>query len=344
MRTFPDTDWERTSPEQAGIAAAGLQKAKTWLEDHAVGQGYRFVIVRSGRVVFELYSKIDPAVQLPIASAAKTIYANVLGIAIAEKRIPALNAKVVDYYPEMMDVPPGTGPKEGRYAFEKDREITFEQLIANTSGYMKPGETAGKVFHYQTYGMNILTHALAKLYGLYDTNHPENSPGFGQLIQQKIASPIGANWSYHHTNFDLHAAARLNIFGNYCQVFTNPLDLARLGWLWSNWGRWGDRQVIPETWLRKSAEVAPDILANCPAEQWQYGYGTWTNSQLRLAPELPREFFTAAGAGGHYLSVYPSKELVIVQNPGPYIQGDHGNFELQELILQAIKSGADVAH
>jgi len=62
----------------------------------------------------------------------------------------------VDYYPEMMDIAEDEGPKPGRYAFEKDWDITFRQLICNTSGYMKPGEEPGKVFHYQTFGMNIL--------------------------------------------------------------------------------------------------------------------------------------------------------------------------------------------
>jgi CubicO group peptidase (beta-lactamase class C family) len=337
LKTFPGLDWARISADQAGFSGEGIVKVKTWLDEHPKPEDYRLVVVRGGRVVCELYSKIDPQVKLPIASAAKTIYANILGIAIGEERLPGLDARVIDYYPEMMDVPPGKGPKEGRYAFEKDREITFAQLISNTSGYMKPGEVPGKVFHYQTYGMNILTHALAKIYGYYDSHDPQNSPGFGRLVGEKIALPIGAAWDYHHTNFDLHADARLNIFGNYCQVYTNPLDFARLGWLWCCWGCWGDRQVIPEDWLRASVQVAPDILANCPPEQWQYGYGTWTNAKGRLAPDLPRELFTAAGAGGHYLSVYPSQELVIVQNPGPYSQGDHGNFELQKIVLDAIE-------
>ena len=72
-----------------------------------------------------------------------------------------------------MDVPEGTGPKPGRYAFEKDRDLTFRQLICNVSGYMKPGEEPGKVFNYQTFGMNILCHAIATAYGMYDSRDPQ---------------------------------------------------------------------------------------------------------------------------------------------------------------------------
>ena len=337
LKIFPGARWERTTPEEAGFSSERLLRADSWLDDHASAEGYRFVVVRGGRVLHELNRNIDPQKHLPIASAAKTIYASVLGIAVAESRLPSVKARVFEYYPQMMNVPAGTGPKEGRYAFEKDRAITFEQLISNTSGYMKPGEAPGKIFHYQTYGMNILTHTLASIYGYYDSRKPQEPPGFGQLIHQKIAEPIGAEFKYAHTNFDLHPEARLGIFGNYCQVYSRPLDLARFGWLLCCWGCWGELQVVPEAWLRQSAQVAPDILANCPPEQWEYGYGTWTNAQSKLSPDLPLELITAAGAGGHYISIYPSKELVIVQNPGPYVQGDHGNFELQKLVLDAIE-------
>ena len=40
---------------------------------------------------------------------------------------------------------------------------------------------------------------------------------------------------------------------------------------------------------------------------------------------LPTDGFTASGAGGHYASVFPSLGLVVVQNPGPYVQDDFGS-------------------
>jgi hypothetical protein len=67
-----------------------------------------------------------------LASAAKSIFSCILGIAIADGKLPSADAKIVDYYPEAMDVPEGEGPKPGRYAFEKDRHITFRQLIISS--------------------------------------------------------------------------------------------------------------------------------------------------------------------------------------------------------------------
>jgi CubicO group peptidase (beta-lactamase class C family) len=293
-----------------------LNSLKHWLDARAGDEGYRVVIVRGGRIAAEWNRGIDRDKQQGLASAAKSIFSSILGIAITEGKIPSADARVVEFYPEAIDVPPGEGPKPGRYAFSKDRDITFRQLISNTSGYMKPGEEPGKVFHYQTFGMNILTHAIAKIYGLYDVRDPRGSPGFKVLVDEKLRSPINATWGYYLANFDLHAKARIHIFGYYDGVKATALDMARLGWLWRNWGRWEDKQVIPESWLREATKTAPDIRANCPREQWQYGYGFWTNSDLHLWPDLPRDAYMAAGAGNQFIWVCPSLDLVVVQGPG----------------------------
>jgi len=340
MTLYPGDDWDRAAPEDVGIDSAGLDRARRWLADMAGDRGYRLAIVRDGYLVVDEARGIAPDAHLAIASAAKSIYSNVLGIAIAEGRILSPDAPVVDVYPEMMDVPEGEGPKENRYAFPKDRAIVWRQLISNTSGYMKPGEEPGKVFNYQTYGMNVITHGVAKAYGLYDVADPEGSPGFAQLIRDKLARHIGARWTYTLTNFDLHARARLPIFGYYTQVETTAPDLARVAWLWCNGGRWADLQVVPAAWHAAAVRVNADLIANAPRDQWQYGYAFWTNEQGVLWPDLPRDGYTASGAGGHYATVFPSRRLVIVQNPGPYRQDAPGgvtsaNPEFLAMVLAA---------
>jgi len=187
--------------------------------------------------------------------------------------------------------------------------------------------------------MNILTHSIAKVYGFYDINDPGGSAGFKKLIEEKLAKIIGTDWAYSLSNFNLHEKARLNIFGYYCQVHSNALDLARLGWLWCNWGKWEDKQVIPEAWMRESVQTAPAIRFNCPKEEWKYGLGIWTNDNGQLWTDLPRNGFTASGAGGHYVSVFPDYGLVIVQNPGNYKNGnpERGNPELLKIVINALE-------
>ena len=275
--------------------------------------------------------------QLPLASVAKSIFSCILGIVIEEGKLPSADARIVDYYPEAMDVPEGKGPKAGRYAFEKDQNITFRQLISNTSGYMKPGEEPGKVFNYQTFGMNILTHAIAKIYGHYSITDPEGSPGLKKLIDDKLRIPIGASWGYYQMNFNLHSKSCINIFGYYDGVKANEFDMARLGWLWCNYGRWMGKQLIPEAWLLEATQTAPDIRNNCPPEQWRYGYGFWANDYGQIWPNLPRDSFAASGAGGQHIWVCPSLELVVAQSPGPWQDQEEYNTSLLKLVVEACR-------
>jgi CubicO group peptidase (beta-lactamase class C family) len=315
---YPQEAWQRVSPADVGVREDGLGETHRWLEEQVDDRRYRVVIIRHGQLVAEWYHGVEADAQLRLASATKSIFSSVLGIAIREGVIPSADARIIDYYPEAMKVPEGRGPKPGRFVRPKDRAITFRQLISNTSGYMKPGEEPGQVFHYQTFGMNILTHAIAKAYGLYDISDPEGSAGLKALVERMIRRPIGADWGYYLANFDLPDAARIEVFGYYDGVKANALDMARLGWLWRNWGWWEGEELIPENWLREATKVAPAIRENCPQADWKYGYAFWTNAHGLLWPHLPRDSYAASGAGQQHIWVCPSLDLVVVQSPGLY--------------------------
>ena len=317
---FPGKTWQQTSPEEAGFFSDKLDEVGKELANSASGSNYHIAVARKGKLVREWSQGIDPDAHQRQASAAKSYYSSMLGIAVADGKLPSPDAKVVDAYPEMMDVSEGFGPKDGRYAFEKDREITFRQLICNCSGYMKPGENPGKVFHYQTYGMNLLTHALASLYEMYDTNDPERLPGCGQLIEDKIRNPIDGAWSYSYSNFELQPRANLNIFGYYTQIGSTVWDLLRVGTLWMNDGNWNGVQVIPEAYLKEATVTNPFILENEPEENWKYGHGFWVNDHGKQWPNCPRDSFAASGAGAKHTWVCPRLGIGIAQNPGQWDQ------------------------
>jgi CubicO group peptidase (beta-lactamase class C family) len=319
-QTFPGENWATMSPEEAGFSPDKLAAAGSWLSDLAGDKTYQVALSRNGYLIGEWYQGTDPGESHRQASAAKSYYSSMLGIAEAEGRIGSVDEKVVDHYPEFIDVPDGKGPKPGRYAFEKDRDITLRQLICNVSGYMKPGEDPGKVFHYQTYGMNILTHTLANIYGYHDSNDPERLGGCGRLIEEKIRNPIRGTWGYEYSNFKLQPEARLNIFGYYTQIYSSGRDLLRIGNLWMNWGKWGGVQVIPEAYLKEATVTNPFILENEPEENWKYGHGFWVNDHGNQWADLPKDSFAASGAGSKHTWVCPRLGVVVIQNPGLWDQ------------------------
>ena len=81
-------------------------------------------------------------------------------------------------------------------------------------------------------------------------------------------------------------------------------DLARFGLLYQNYGKWEDKQIVPEEWIRESTTVYP--VENPGGDP--YGY-LW-----RIIPEesgLGYGFYHG-GLGVHLLSVLPDQKLVLV--------------------------------
>ena len=95
-KAFPGKQWEMARPAEVGLDPGKLGQVGQWFDD-ALGDGKgRLVIVRSGRVVLESYHGIDAAQKLPIASAAKSAYSNVLGILVDEGKPASADDLVVD--------------------------------------------------------------------------------------------------------------------------------------------------------------------------------------------------------------------------------------------------------
>ena len=318
--TFPGANWETRLPGDLGFDAEKLARVQRWLREVAGDRSFQVGIARYGYIAAEWRQGVAADSMPSQASAAKSYSSTLLGIVVAEGKLSSPDERVVDYFPEMMDVGEQEGPKPGRYAFEKDRDITFRHLICNVSGYMKPGEKPGKVFHYQTYGMNILTHAMAKIYGCYDADDPEGLPGCGKVIEEKLRDPIGGTWTHSHSNFDLWPSARLNIFGYYTQVHTTLRDQLRVGHLWANYGNWNGVQVAPESYLKEATVTNDFILDNEPEENWKYGQGFWCNDRGMQWKDAPRDSFAASGAGAKHIWMCPRLGLVIAQNPGLWDQ------------------------
>lgn len=312
---FPEGVWSVRSPAEAGFDEEKLHTAADWLDRNAVTP-YRVAIIRGGRQVAVWHRGVSPEAKRGIGSGQKTLYGCMLAIAVEEGKIGSADDPVVDYFPQMMDVPDGHGPKPGRYVIPEDREITFRQLITNTSGYLKPDERPGGKFHYQTFGMNLLTHALEQVYECYDPIGTAEPPGFGSLVQEKIAEPIGIEMAYGTWNFDLPPQARTDVFGNGCGISGSLQAWTRIAYLWLNMGNWRGAEVIPREWLEEGTHTAELVKACSPEEDWCYGYAFWTNDYGKRWPGLPTDAYCASGAGYNFVWVCPSLDLIVAQNPG----------------------------
>ncbi|HEX4712958.1 hypothetical protein [Phenylobacterium sp.] len=94
-----------------------------------------------------------------------------------------------------------------------------------------------------------------------------------------------------------------------------PRDMAKVGRMMLQDGRWEGRAVIPAAWVKTSiqphARVQPD-----PKCSGQYGYFWWLQAGCALSP--PQPWASAIGNGGQRIAVVPALDLVIVVTAGLY--------------------------
>jgi hypothetical protein len=102
-----------------------------------------------------------------------------------------------------------------------------------------------------------------------------------------------------------------------------PRDMAKIGQLFLQRGRWGDRQIVPEAWIQTATRAHVDRTINLD----HYGYFWWVKGKDHPG------MFEAVGRGGQRINVWPAKELVLVFTGGGFEPGDLATF-----ILRSMKS------
>jgi CubicO group peptidase (beta-lactamase class C family) len=104
-------------------------------------------------------------------------------------------------------------------------------------------------------------------------------------------------------------------------------DHARFGYLLLRQGKWGDRQIVSEAWVRQATtrgKTGPD-----------YGYLWWLNTEGKTWPDVPRTSFAALGAGSNAIWIDPEHDLVVVWR---WYRGSPNDF--YKRILLAVKSAS----
>jgi hypothetical protein len=93
-------------------------------------------------------------------------------------------------------------------------------------------------------------------------------------------------------------------------MYATARDWARFGMLYLQDGVWADRRVLPEGWVRYTTTPAP------ASSSGEYGAHFWLDvpaEYRRTADDLPLDAFHAVGHEAQFITVIPSRELVIVR-------------------------------
>ncbi|MEO1028566.1 MAG: serine hydrolase [Pseudomonadota bacterium] len=316
-----DVPWP-TEEWPLGALSSTLETVIRGLADKAFddqkpyGRTDAFLIVQSGRLVFERYGvDCDAEKTYPSWSMAKSITHALAGIAI---EMGALDLH------EKAGVPEWLGEGDPRAT------ITLEQLLRMSSGleFNEDYEDSG------------VSHTIEMLWGTgkpdtahYAASRPlEHAPGshwsyssgttniicrlvesalgmdrasFEAFMRERLFNPIGMNSAI--PKFDTVGTF---IGSSFC--FCTARDFARFGLLYLRDGVWNGKRVLPEGWV----DHARTPTANVPDDE-PMGYGAhWW---LGLAGPTS---FSANGYDGQYTVLVPDKDLILVRHGASEAQKD----------------------
>ena len=294
---WPGDDWEVSTPEAEGMDAGRLEDVAAYCEAHKCGG---VVIVRHGRIAWERYwgdwneDSTDNS-----WSMAKSVTSALVGIAIGEGKIESVDESAADFIPEWRGTDRGkvtlrnllsmTSGLSWSMIYDPPSGDTIQMLISDDEVsyavgrplYREPGSD-----WYYSDGDTQIFSAIIKAATGVDAY---------QYAEEKLLGPIGVTGAWWDTD-------KVGNVMTFCCVHTTARNFARFGYLYLRDGRWGDRQIVPEEWVRESLQPS----------QWeniQYGYYWW----LLDFPDVPNDIFEALGFLTKRIYVIPSLDIVAVR-------------------------------
>jgi CubicO group peptidase (beta-lactamase class C family) len=298
---FPGAHWIHVrSPEQMGWSSEKLQSAKLYSE--SIGSA-AVVIVDHGVIVSD-WGSTDK--KYNVHSIRKSLISALIGIAVARGQID-LNTTLQKLGIDD-NAPSLTTEEEGARVIDL---LKARSGIYHAALYETPGMTAAKpargshppntFWHYNNWDFNVLGTILRDAAGLT----------VSQDFAKEIAEPL------HMEDFELgdseYVRGPESIHPAYPFRLT-ARDMARFGLLYLRNGLWNGKQVVPKNWIADSTK-AYSVADGMPDFGYSgYGYLWWVEINGNHIPgaTLPDGSFSAEGYRGHYITVIPKLDLVIV--------------------------------
>lgn len=340
-------DLEMASPESSGIAVKPLHDMEAAVRGGEFKKIGSVVIARHGKLVYEAYFDGDSRTLRDTRSATKSITDALVGIAIDDKKLSGVDARVLALLPERARKLQNPDPRKDKMTVEdlltmssplecddwndasrgnEERMYLIEdwaQFILDlpVRGRMHVGEKEdppkyGRNFSYCTGGVFVLSEVLQKATG-ERTDH---------YAQQKLFGPLGINdaqWVY----------SPLSIPQTGGGLRLTSRDLLKIAELYRNGGQWQGKRVVSEAWVKASTESHAQI-----DEQTEYGYLWWLKA-FKSGGRDHRAFFMS-GNGGNKVCVFPDLDLSVVITSTNYAtRGMHEQTEklLTDYVLPAVQ-------
>lgn len=318
---WPAGEWRTSTPEAQGMDSAILLKAFDYVREHRT-RIHSLMIVRNGHVVVDAYFyPFMRGERHDLASATKSVTTTLIGVAIGDGLIRDVDQPVLSFFPE-------TGPQ---YRDARKDDVTLTHLLTMTSGFdcqFRPAEPTlremrlspnwvqfmlerpmisdpGTSYVYCSPGMHLLSGVVGRV-----TGQPSLAYARGRLF-----APLGVR------NVAWPADSQ-SVSHGWGDLELEPRDMAKIGYLWLQGGRWDGRQIVPADYMRAAAQTQAR-----PNADEGYGYGLW------IHPDTAGGYFEANGRGGQRIVVLPKWNMVLAITGAGFEPGDIAGF-----LFDAVKS------
>ena len=290
----------RSTPSEQQVDAAAIEAVLGELEAHPDIEMHSLMVVRHGHVVAEgWWSPYTPERPHLLYSLSKSFTSAAVGFA-REEGLLDLDEPLVECFPDLAAEvdDPRTRSIRLRHVASMASGHTHDMLgdaIARdpsdpVRGFLlsPPHQEPGTIFAYS----QPCTYSLASVL------QQRAGTTLSEYLRPRLFDPLGIDevgWT------DWEPGRQLGFTGLHARTE----DIAKLGLLHLQQGRWGDRQLLPEGWVELATSKHVDNADNPdqPNPDWRQGYGF----QFWMA----RHGYRGDGAYGQFCVVLPEHDTVV---------------------------------
>ena len=340
-----DDGWPVASvDEDKRIDRGALCRMADRLAASSTANVHAVLVARGGTLVFERYFRGSDEIQNhpvknvtfdadtlhDMKSASKSVASLVLGIAIDRGLIAGINEPIFSFFPELSDL---RSPEKDRiqlvHVLTMSMGLTWVEATPDTGDdndearmHRAPDPCryvlglavtapAGQEFFYNTGALALVAAIIRRA-----TGRP-----LDEFARATLFEPLGiANVEWTRVKGDSDAGGGLRL---------RPRDMAKIGQLVLEGGRWNDRQVVSKAWI--DASMTPRVEAT---SGFFYGYLWWLGRSLVDGREV--QWAGALGRGGQSIRIVPALDLVVVVTAGYYQDYSPRAFQVQSSIFRDV--------
>ena len=271
------------------------------------------IIVKNEEWIVEKYMNGGSPDQFyDLRSASKSILSAILGIAIKDGYLDSIDQKVMDFFTEYItdDLDPRIFDLTIRHLITmktgfkvKENAKTYQQLYKSSDWinhilHLPFTTNPGEKFNYHSFNTHLLSATITKATGMstleYATQVLFSPLGITKVLWEK--DPKG----YYIGGWGMSLKAQ---------------DMARIGLLYLNDGKFKETQVVPSEWVKSSTTERTGMIGTYYSG-WNknYGYGfLWWVKKIDGKIDMP----FALGHGGQRIAFIPKVNAVMVTQAEP---------------------------